>query len=93
MLLRLLILAAIAYIIYRLVWRKKRPSEGGGPSLQKGSKEDVLVKDPWCHVYVPKEQAVSLVHKGETLFFCSTECRDRFLAQGPERAKGEDRSS
>ena len=43
--------------------------------------DDLMVKDPHCQTYVPKRDAVSVRHRGETLYFCSDECRDAYLAK------------
>jgi uncharacterized protein len=37
-----------------------------------------LVKDPVCGTYVPRAKALVAGAGGETQFFCSEECRDRY---------------
>ena len=37
------------------------------------------VKDPVCGMYMDPRLAVPLQHKGEELFFCSEECRQKYL--------------
>lgn len=37
-------------------------------------------KDPVCGKSVPKEEAASFQFVGETYYFCSERCRDRFQA-------------
>lgn len=39
------------------------------------------VKDPVCGIYLEKSLSVPLDSGGSTLYFCSEECRDRFLAE------------
>lgn len=39
-----------------------------------------LVRDKVCNTFLPKSKALELTAAGETYFFCSTECRSRFLA-------------
>jgi len=39
-----------------------------------------VVADPVCGTFVDPAVAISLNHDGRTLFFCSTECREKFLA-------------
>jgi YHS domain-containing protein len=41
--------------------------------------DDVMVKDPFCETYFPKRQGVEGVIQGKTYYFCSAECRDKFL--------------
>lgn len=42
--------------------------------------EDILIKDPFCEVYFPKREGVHLSFSGQDLYFCSKECRDKFIA-------------
>jgi YHS domain-containing protein len=42
--------------------------------------DDLMVKDPFCEVYFPKRDAVHLKVDGKDLYFCSTECRDNYVA-------------
>ncbi len=81
---RLLILAVLLYIAWRLVRNlirekiadeaeKKRNSRNEEPPV-----EDVLVEDPVCHTLVPKHQALRLRQDGKTYYFCSDECCDTF---------------
>ena len=88
---KLLILLLIAYLGYRGLksWMRQNVSSGkpvsGGAS---GEIDDVMVKDPYCEVYFPKRNGVRIRHDGEELYFCSTQCRDRFLEE-----RGRDRET
>ena len=73
---RLIILALLAYLLYRLIFA--RPAEKGEDASADRS-HDVLVQDPVCHTYVPEGQAVTLKHQGATVHFCSAKCRDQFM--------------
>ena len=42
---------------------------------------DELVKDPVCGVYCPKKEAVAIKVNGKIYYFCSIECRDKFLKE------------
>lgn len=42
---------------------------------------DELVQDPVCGVYFPKRDALSLSWRGKTYYFCSKECRQKFIDQ------------
>ena len=77
---KLLILLAILYIIYRYLksWMASRVQTPIGKDVQ--SVDDVMVKDPFCGVYFPKREGVHLKLNGEEIYFCSTECKDKFLA-------------
>jgi len=41
-----------------------------------------LKKDPVCGAFVSPELAVIQKHKGQTVHFCSTKCRDEYLRTG-----------
>lgn len=41
---------------------------------------EVMVLDTVCNSYIPMQSALSLNDGGRTLYFCTEECRDRFLA-------------
>jgi YHS domain-containing protein len=54
------------------------------PGNEVGKIDDVMVKDPFCEAYFPKRNAVHLNLGGKELLFCSTECRDKYLAAHSE---------
>jgi YHS domain-containing protein len=70
---RFLVFILLIYIVYRL-FRKKEPRRRTGNS----SSPRELVQDPQCQIYFPKDKALSLKSNGETLYFCSEECRKAF---------------
>ena len=41
--------------------------------------DDVMVKDPFCETYFPQRNGIKRVIGGQTYYFCSTECRDKYL--------------
>ncbi len=86
--LRILILAALLYIGYRLISANFK-KDSGDEKKDEGEKRsggrtgaitDVLVEDPVCQKLVPKEQAYTVELEGEQRFFCSKECGDKFVA-------------
>jgi YHS domain-containing protein len=40
-----------------------------------------MVMDPHCHVYIPKREAITVKTAGETLYFCSKECKKKYLEE------------
>ncbi len=38
-----------------------------------------LVRDPVCNLYLPEEDAIKLSWKGQTYYFCSEECKRKFI--------------
>ena len=86
--LRLMILAILVYIGYRLLigGRNKEKKKKNETSTADGSAavSDVLMEDPVCHVLVPKRQAVRLQHQGKIVYFCSEACCNTFIEKGKE---------
>jgi YHS domain-containing protein len=80
---RLLILAALGYILYRLLFGKGRACTNGSSSqaMHNRQADDVLVEDPVCHLYIPQQGADSLKVLGTTYYFCSPECRQKFQSE------------
>lgn len=86
---RLVILAVLIYIGYRLVvsgWKKKNSSvEGPLDSSNDSPVSDVLVEDPVCHTLIPKKQAVRLQYDETIIYFCSEKCCDNFVREHGEK--------
>jgi uncharacterized protein len=84
MLIRLLIYIALGIVLYRAArsWLGQSRSSGrSGGGEPPGHADDVMIQDPVCGAYFPQNRAVVLDADGESLRFCSTECRDRYLAE------------
>lgn len=77
--LRFLLYALLAYIIYKFIQlyqiltRKNRPHRQAKPT------SGLMVKDEVCNTYLPKEDAFKEIVGGKEYFFCSKECRQKFL--------------
>lgn len=81
--LRVIILAILLYILYRLIkgaFKKERDIPGG----RADGVIDEMVQDPFCRIYIPRRQAVRRVHEGNEMFFCSEECADKFEAENKQ---------
>jgi uncharacterized protein len=48
-----------------------------------------LVQDPECGTYIPEERAIRHGRGDRVQFFCSVDCRDKWLARGADRAAAE----
>lgn len=78
--LRFILLAFLAYVAFlfvrvilglkRVSSRARRPPEVQG----------VMVKDEICGTYIPREDALVEVRAGVEHYFCSEECRRKFLS-------------
>ena len=80
---RLLLLIIIAYLAYRAVksWVMRNLQVPGQNDSRHPRIDDVMIKDPVCGIYFPQREGVELDHSGQTLLFCSTACRERFMEQ------------
>ena len=79
---RLLFFAALVYLGYRAAKRfmsLTRSGERKDFDRTSGEIDDIMVKDPYCQTYFPKRNGVHLRHEGKDLYFCSRECREKFI--------------
>jgi uncharacterized protein len=86
MLIRLLIYIALGIVLYRAArtWFGQSQNRGrSGGDESSPHEDDVMIQDPVCGAYFPQSRAVVLNTDGGQFRFCSTECRDRFLAGRP----------
>lgn len=76
---RVLLIGLIVWLLYRLLvnWFKKpgAQAEKGRDALQE------MVQDPACKVYLPRGQAIELKKDGREYYFCSEECKEKFLEE------------
>ncbi len=81
---RTLIFILLFYLTYRAVksWILNNFSiEKNGSGKPPGQIDDIMVKDPYCEVYFPKRNGVHLRINGQDLYFCSSECKEKYLAE------------
>jgi len=58
------------------------PAKPKKPFTQSGGIiTDEMIMDPYCHVYIPKREAITAKIGGETLCFCSKECKKKYLEE------------
>lgn len=71
---KFLLTVAIIYLLYKY-YRKSLPQPDNG---QQGNVRDILVKDPNCGKYIPKERAVRVEFDGKIYYFCSLKCATEY---------------
>jgi uncharacterized protein len=72
------LLALIVYTLLKWIWRggKAKPQE---PRIRRREQEiEEMKQDPVCGTYVPASLAITTTRDGETVYFCSAACRDKF---------------
>ncbi len=87
---KILILGVIAYFFYKSFksWMLKNTDPGrrvNGKTV--GEIDDIMIKDPFCNTYFPKRDGVHLKADGKDLYFCSAECRDKFIESRSDENK------
>ncbi len=84
MLLWLLLATWLVRLIFGMLFKPKSPKQvHPAPPSPKP-----LYRDPWCGTYVSAEISHPLEQAGQTLHFCSAECRERYLALQRRAASG-----
>lgn len=78
---RLIIIIAIVYFASRALRSIIFPSSVKKSFRSNATAEldDVMVQDPYCKAYFAKVDGVVLNIDGKDLYFCSEECRDKFI--------------
>lgn len=80
MLVRLIIWLIAGFLIYTVFQIIKQALlKPPAPPPEKTTRGEDMVQDPACGTYVPRNDAIPAQIKTETYFFCSTDCRDKFL--------------
>ncbi|HSW38240.1 MAG TPA: transcriptional regulator [Acidobacteriota bacterium] len=77
-LLKLLLILGIIWLIRRLLATFLSPKKQGqcGGTATAGTH---MVKDPVCGMYMDSRLAIRHAGKGKEIYFCSEECRKKFL--------------
>jgi len=72
----------LGILVAALYWAIRELSGGGSRDSGGGAEGEEMVRDPQCGVYVPKSSAVSGGLACRNLYFCSEECRKKYLTRG-----------
>ena len=75
---RLLILALLGYLLYRILRGVFRTGKKVRET-NRATVVDEMVQDPLCKIYIPKREARRKDIDGQEYFFCSEECYLKFL--------------
>lgn len=86
---RIIFLAVLAYILYRLVKGIFSPKTKID-RRKAGGVIDEMVQDPFCGTYIPKRESIRRVMEGQEYLFCSDECADKFALEMKEPERGEE---
>jgi YHS domain-containing protein len=78
-LLFLALFVALGYLLSQLIAPQRRMPRAPEPRQPTNVTEE-MVQDPYCHIYLPRSQAIRRKIRGQEYFFCSPGCLEKFLA-------------
>lgn len=79
-----ILLIFFGYKVFKYLMTPSASSEKN--TYQKSNEVDnLMLKDPVCDVYFPKKDGVYLNYGGKEMYFCSTECKDKFIKQNSNK--------
>jgi uncharacterized protein len=88
LLFRLIALFVVLWVLWRFVGsflsHPKRPDAAEKPE---GASNN-MVKDPVCGMYMDSRLAVRFEHRRESFYFCSEECKNKYLGKDNKRETG-----
>jgi uncharacterized protein len=85
LLLRLFIVVFILWLLRVVLARVFRTSARQNESDKESAlASNNMVKDPICGMYMDSRLAIRLEKRKETLFFCSEECKSKYLGNPTE---------
>ncbi|MDY0231393.1 MAG: YHS domain-containing protein [Candidatus Saccharicenans sp.] len=82
MIIRVIILVLLLYLIFLVVrffqslGQSSRPPRSKSEALPKKT----MVKDEVCNTYIAEDEAIKEIQNGRVYYFCSQECRQKFLS-------------
>ncbi|MGB5158016.1 hypothetical protein [Desulfobacterium sp. N47] len=82
---KLIIYILLIFFVFKIFKYLAAPSAPSGKKVYRKADtkadtvDDVMVKDPVCEVYFPRHDGIHLNFGGKDMYFCSPECRDKFV--------------
>ena len=70
---------------FKQLFVSRKNGTGGRTSAPRGN----MVRDPVCGMYMDQRLAVAYEKKNGVFYFCSEECKNRFLEMTPVKNPGE----
>ncbi len=84
--LRFFILVFLLWLLQRLLSKVLRPSRPNAEGQSPAASPNNMVKDPVCGMYMDSRLAIRMEKRKETLYFCSEDCKNKYLGKGTEEA-------
>jgi uncharacterized protein len=77
--LRIILYALLAYIVFKFIRLYQNIRQRSTAPRRPKKHSGLMVKDDICNTYLPREEAIKEIMEGKEYFFCSKECRVKFL--------------
>ena len=77
--------ALMAFIIYQFIRFFQTVNKIRKTPRSQKLPSGAMVKDDICNTYLPKEDAIKETSEGKEYYFCSQECRKKFLENKKNR--------
>ena len=90
---RVVLILGLLVVLYFLLRRAFRGLKGQGQPERLAPSKDQMVQDPVCLVFVPRGIAVTEDIGGQTYYFCSESCKNKFDQNPEQYAKGQGQSA
>lgn len=83
---KLIIIAILAYIVWKLfandfLKRKQEAEKEAKDEQEQKIAAGEMARDPECGVWVSMDDSISVKNGNKNYYFCSYECRDKFLKE------------
>jgi uncharacterized protein len=76
---RIIVYGLVAYLVYLVYRFYKAINKGSERTRINKQPSGIMVKDEICNTYLPKEDAIKVLFEGKDRYFCSQECKQKFL--------------
>jgi len=76
---KIILYGLLIYLVYLLYRFFKALSRIKKTQSNQKRLSGIMVKDEHCNTYLPKEDAIREVIGGKEYYFCSKECRQKFI--------------
>lgn len=78
---RLLIIVGLLVVLYFVLRSAIREFWGNRSLNRPAARQNDMVQDPVCRMYVPRRSALAATIGGQTYYFCSRDCAHTFERQ------------
>jgi uncharacterized protein len=87
-LIRILIYLFIALLIRWLFVGRKKSPKAAEAGANPGNGANQMVKDPMCGMYMDARLAICLDSRKEPIYFCSEECKKKYITKSANEGIG-----